>query len=141
MAPNVSFTVIPNIGKVINQNQGFVVEVEVSVPATDSVGLEDVKLVVTGVDSDIVVGVGINIPVNMSYIAIGTSRKVQVVFETADDITTGDKEIEFLCTGYLGGPEYLEVSAPPVTSHPVLLHEVFPIWSNEQVVEVNVVAE
>ncbi len=141
MAPSVSFSVIPNIGNVINQNQGFVVEVTVSVPATDSVGLEDVKLMVTNVPSDVITGVGINIPINMSYIPIGTSRIVKVVFETAAGISVGTKNIDFQCSGYLGGPEWMEVIVPPTTVFPVALHEVFPFWSDEQTVSVEIIEE
>lgn len=131
MAPSVSFSVVPNIGDVVNQNQGFVVDVTVSVPATDSVGLEDVKLMVTSVPANITTGVGINIPISMSYVPVGASQTVKVVFETDEGITTGNKNIDFKCSGYLGGPEWLEVAVPPTTLFPVALHGVFPSWDDE----------
>lgn len=141
MAPSVSFSVTPNIGAVVNQNQGFVVAVTVSVPATDPVGLEDVKLMVTSVPPNITTGVGINIPISMSSVPLGTSQTVKVVFETDAGITVGNKNIDFKCSGYLGGPEWLEVIVPPTTLFPVALHEVFPAWTDAQTVTVNIVEE
>jgi len=130
--PKISSVVLkPNIGAVVNQNQGFVLDVTVD-NTTGAVDAHDVVLEVTSVSAGIVVGVGINVPINLPTIPKGTSHTIPVVFETEDGITIGNKTIKLEAKGYFGGPEWLVVHTGGVGGfvYDEGLHDVFPKWSD-----------
>ena len=141
MAISVSSTIVPNIGNVVNQNQGFVMNVTVQVSATDLVNLQDCVLNITSVSAGIVVGVGLDVPISLPTVAIGGSASVAVVFETDPSISTGGKMIDFELAGHLGGPEWLVVVPAPPFPFEGALHNVFPSWSHSAQQAVTIVAE
>ena len=128
MAINVVTGVTPNVGSVVNQNQGFVMDVAVSLPADALVNLQDCVLKITHIDADITVGVGLNVPISLPTVAIGGTESVKVVFETESGIAVGGKSIEYELVGYLGGPEWLVIHRNHGYVFNESLHEVFPSW-------------
>ena len=124
----VTSVVTPNIGNVVNQSQGFVMNV--TVQNDNVINLCDVKVRVTSVSnpSEMTVGVGLGVPVVLpSVLAPGESVTVPVVFETVDNITLGDHTITFDVDGYLGGGESLLVATGAPFLYDVSLSGVFPL--------------
>ena len=142
MAISVNSSIVPNIGNVVNQNQGFVMNVTVSSAATDLVDLQDCVLKITSVSAGIVVGVGLNVPIGLPTVAIGGSATVAVVFETDPTITVGGKMIEFELDGYLGGPEWLVTGGDgECCRYETGLRGLFPSIHIEESQTVEIVAE
>jgi hypothetical protein len=128
--PTISSAVLkPNVGDVVNQNQGFVLEITVD-NSTGGVEAYDTVLQVTSVSPGITVGVGLNVPIKLPTIADGGTHAIPVVFETDETITDGNKIIKLKVEGYFGGPEWFVYHSGGGFLKDEALHEVFPKWSD-----------
>ena len=124
----VNSVIVPNVGSVVNQNQGFVMNVTVT--NNNAVNLCDAKVVVTALSNplEMTVGVGLNVPISLpAVLAPGATATVPVVFETVDNITVGNHNITYEVNGYVGGPEYLQIAGAPSFLFDVSLHNVYPV--------------
>ncbi len=119
-------SIVPNVGNVVNQNQGFVMKVNVE--NNSLIELVDGVVEVTAISTTgVTVGVGLNVKIPIPAMASGANKDVLVVFETIPGIAVGPCTIDFKVSGYLGGPEWLTVASGAPFIFPVGVQGVFPL--------------
>ncbi len=130
---SVTYSVVPNIGTVVNQGQGFRIKAVINNNGFQP--LNDVELKAVGVPA--------NFTPNSEGVSIGTipangSVTVSMGFDTDSNVTTGNHNISMKCEGYVIGHEWTVILNGV---YPIGVKDLYPKVSDTQTVTVNIVPE
>ena len=137
-------SVIANVGQVVNQNEGFLVKVEIKNPFL--LPLNDGKLIVDSFPSAwMSVGVGSNIEISIPTIGKSGSYVVDVVFETKEVVPAGFYDIKFKFGAFIGINEWLVIIPNTVATRNIAIqHDPAkgdPYWVDTLTTTVEIVRE
>ncbi len=132
----VTYTVVPNIGTVVNQGQGF--RIKATITNDHLFALNDVKLKAISVPANFTpTAEGVRIPT----IPAGGSVTVSMGFDTDASVAVGNHNIDMKCEAYVIGHEWTVIVSPPTTTHPIGVKDLYPKDTDNQTVVVNIMPE
>ncbi len=134
-AMTVSYQVVPNIGNVVNQGQGFRIKATITNNLPAPLSLNDVSLKVTGVPSNFTPNAE---EVKVSTIAPGGNVTVSLGFDTSAGVTTGNHNITCKCEAYIFGHEWTVIMPAPPAIKPIGVKDLYPKVTDTQDVTVTI---
>jgi len=131
----VTYNVIPNIGSVVNQGQGFRVEATIQNNLPTPLDLKDVSLKVTNVPPNFT---PLAEEVRVDTVPAGGSVTVSLGFDTESTVPTGAHTLSFQCEAYVFGREWTVIAAPPTVVKPIGIKDLYPKVTDNQDITVTV---
>ncbi len=132
----ITYTVVPNIGSVVNQGQGF--RIKATIQNNTAFNLNDVLLQSTVVPAGITPDAE---SVEVGTIPANGSVTVSMGFDTDSNIAVGAHGVGMKCEGVVYGNKWTVVIPAPPAAKPIGVADLYPTFSDSQNVTVNIVQE